>query len=129
AAAAQARRDENFLIMARTDLRGVEGLEAAIARMRRLVEAGADAIFPEAMTSLEEFEMVRAAVDVPILANMTEFGRSQLYTKDELAAAGVNLIIYPVTLLRASLGAMERVLETIAAEGTQEAAVDQMLTR
>ncbi|QQC59856.1 methylisocitrate lyase [Rothia kristinae] len=129
AAAAQARCDENFLIMARTDLRGVEGLEAAIARMRRLVEAGADAIFPEAMTSLEEFEAVRAAVDVPILANMTEFGRSRLYTADELAAAGVNLIIYPVTLLRASLGAMERVLETIAADGTQEAAVDQMLTR
>lgn len=128
-AAAEARRDPNFLIMARTDLRGVDGLEAAISRMGQLVEAGADAIFPEAMRSLEEFEAVRAAVDVPILANMTEFGRSRLYTADELAAAGVNLIIYPVTLLRASLAAMERVLETIAAEGTQESAVDQMLTR
>ena len=128
-AAVEARRDERFLIMARTDLRGVEGLEAAILRMQQLVEAGADAIFPEAMTSLEEFDAVRSAVDVPILANMTEFGKSRLYAKEELAAAGVNLIIYPVTLLRASLGAMERVLETIAADGSQEAQVDQMLTR
>lgn len=128
-AAAEARRDPNFLIMARTDLRGVDGLEAAISRMGQLVEAGADAIFPEAMRSLEEFQTVRDAVDVPVLANMTEFGKSRLYTKEELAAAGINLIIYPVTLLRASLAAMERVLETIAAEGTQESAVDQMLTR
>ena len=128
-AAAEARRDPNFLIMARTDLRGVDGLEAAISRMGQLVEAGADAIFPEAMRSLEEFQTVRDAVDVPVLANMTEFGKSRLYTKEELAAAGINLIIYPVTLLRASLGAMERVLDTIAADGTQEAAVQQMLTR
>ena len=128
-AAAEARRDPDFLIMARTDLRGVDGLDAAVERMRQLVEAGADAIFPEAMKSLEEFETVRRAVDVPVLANMTEFGKSRLYTKEELAAAGINLIIYPVTLLRASLGAMERVLDTIAADGTQEAAVQQMLTR
>ncbi|MEX3610231.1 methylisocitrate lyase [Rothia sp. LK2588] len=128
-AAAQARRDDNFLIMARTDLRGIDTLEAAIDRMRALVDAGADAIFPEALKSLDEFEAVRAAIDVPILANMTEFGKSALYTKDQLAQVGVNMIIYPVTLLRSSLGAMERVLDTIEQDGTQEAAVDEMFTR
>ncbi|WP_269928312.1 methylisocitrate lyase [Kocuria massiliensis] len=128
-AAAEARRDKNFLIMARTDLRGVDGLDAAISRMRALVDAGADAIFPEAMKDLGEFEAVRAAVDVPVLANMTEFGKSKLYTTDELSGAGVDLVIYPVTLLRSSLGAMERVLDGIEADGTQEASVDDMLTR
>lgn len=128
-AAAQARRDENFLIMARTDLRGIDTLDAAIDRMQALVAAGADAIFPEALKSLDEFEAVRKAIDVPILANMTEFGKSELFTKEQLAGVGINLIIYPVTLLRASLGAMERVLDTIEATGTQEAAVDQMFTR
>ncbi|MEX5296817.1 methylisocitrate lyase [Kocuria sp. CPCC 205268] len=128
-AAAEARRDDNFLIMARTDIRGVEGLDAATDRARALVDAGADAIFPEAMADLSEFEAMRAAVDVPILANMTEFGKSPLFTADQLHEAGVNMIIYPVTLMRAALGAMERVLETIAADGTQEAAVPDMLTR
>lgn len=128
-AAAEARRDENFLIMARTDLRGVDGLDAAISRMRALVDAGADAIFPEAMKDLGEFEAVRAAVDVPVLANMTEFGKSKLYTTEELSGAGVDMVIYPVTLLRSSLGAMERVLDGIRADGTQEASVDDMLTR
>ena len=128
-AAAEARRDPNFLIMARTDIRGVEGLAAATDRARALVDAGADAIFPEAMADLTEFEAMRAAVDVPILANMTEFGKSQLFTADQLQEAGVNMIIYPVTLMRAALGAMERVLDTIRTDGTQEAAVPDMLTR
>lgn len=128
-AAAQARRDENFLIMARTDLRGVDGLDAAVDRMKALVDAGADAIFPEAMKDLGEFEAVREAVDVPVLANMTEFGKSRLYTTDELSGSGVDMVIYPVTLLRSSLGAMERVLDDIGAHGTQEASVDEMLTR
>lgn len=128
-AAAEARRDENFLIMARTDLRGTSSLEETIDRIKALVDAGADAIFPEAMKNLDEFKAVCDAVDVPVLANMTEFGKSQLYTKAQLAKAGISLIIYPVTLLRSSLGAMERVLDTIEADGTQEAAVDQMLTR
>ena len=128
-AAAQARRDENFLIMARTDLRGVDGLHAAVDRMKALVDAGADAIFPEAMKDLGEFEAVREAVDVPVLANMTEFGKSRLYTTDELSGSGVDMVIYPVTLLRSSLGAMERVLDDIGAHGTQEASVDEMLTR
>ena len=128
-AAAEARRDPNFLIMARTDIRGVEGLDAATDRAKALVDAGADAIFPEAMADLSEFEAMRAAVDVPILANMTEFGKSQLFTADQLQDAGVNMIIYPVTLMRAALGAMERVLDSIRTDGTQEAAVPDMLTR
>lgn len=132
-AAADARRDPNFLIMARTDVRatgeGAAGLEAAVERAKALVEAGADAIFPEAMASLEEFKAIRDAVDVPVLANMTEFGKSRLFTAEELAGVGINLVIYPVTLLRSAMGAAERTLESIRADGTQEAQVEQMLTR
>ena len=128
-AAADARRDPNFLIMARTDIRAVDGLEAAQDRARALVDAGADAIFPEAMKSLEEFAAIRAAVDVPILANMTEFGKSDLFTYEELSSVGVNMVIYPVTLLRSAMGAAGRTLETIKAHGTQEADVPNMLTR
>ncbi|GAA2196515.1 methylisocitrate lyase [Sinomonas flava] len=128
-AAADARRDPNFLIMARTDVRAADGLEAAVERAKALVDAGADAIFPEAMASLEEFAAIRDAVDVPILANMTEFGKSRLFTRDELAGIGVNLVIYPVTLLRIAMGAAERTLDTIRADGTQEAEVENMLTR
>ena len=132
-AAADARRDPNFLIMARTDVRatgeGAAGLEAAVERAKALVEAGADAIFPEAMASLEEFKAIRDAVDVPVLANMTEFGKSRLFTAEELAGVGINLVIYPVTLLRIAMGAAERTLESIRADGTQEAQVANMLTR
>lgn len=129
AAAADARRDPNFLIMARTDIRAVDGLDAAIDRAKALVDAGADAIFPEAMKDLSEFEAVCRAVDVPVLANMTEFGKSDLFTRQALADAGVALVIYPVTLLRSAMGAAERVLDAIAADGTQESQVPQMLTR
>jgi methylisocitrate lyase len=129
AAAADARRDPNFLIMARTDIRAVEGLAVAIDRAKALVDAGADAIFPEAMISVAEFEAVCNAVDVPVLANMTEFGKSELFTRDALAGAGVAMVIYPVTLLRSAMGAAERVLDAISADGTQEAAVPEMLTR
>jgi len=119
--------------MARTDLRGTipgeAGLAASIDRMKALVDAGADAIFPEAMADLSEFEAVRKAIDVPILANMTEFGKSALFTTEQLRDVGVNIVIYPVTLLRAAMGAAERVLDTIVAEGTQEASVPDMLTR
>ncbi|MFJ7751299.1 methylisocitrate lyase [Arthrobacter sp. NPDC097144] len=128
-AAADARRDPNFLIMARTDIRAVDGLEAAQDRARALVDAGADAIFPEAMKTLEEFAAMRDAVDVPILANMTEFGKSDLFSYDELASVGVNMVIYPVTLLRSAMGAAERTLETIKAKGTQQDDVPNMLTR
>jgi methylisocitrate lyase len=115
--------------MARTDLRATDGLPAAIDRMRALVDAGADAIFPEALRDLGEFEQVCAALDVPVLANMTEFGRSALFTREQLAATGVAMVIYPVTLLRAAMGAAERVLDTILEEGTQESRVPEMLTR
>jgi methylisocitrate lyase len=129
AAAADARRDPNFLIMARTDVRAVEGLDAAIDRAKALVDAGADAIFPEAMKDLAEFEAVCKAVEVPVLANMTEFGKSELFTRQQLADAGVAIVIYPVTLLRSAMGAAERVLDALAAQGTQESRVDEMLTR
>ncbi|OFI38831.1 methylisocitrate lyase [Arthrobacter sp. SW1] len=128
-AAADARRDPDFLIMARTDIRAVEGLEAAKDRARELVDAGADAIFPEAMATLDEFKAIRDAVDVPVLANMTEFGKSELFTVEQLQDVGVNMVIYPVTLLRIAMGAAERTLETIKATGTQQAQVENMLTR
>jgi methylisocitrate lyase len=128
-AAADARRDPNFLIMARTDIRGTDTLRAAQDRAKALVDAGADAIFPEAMRDLSEFDAIRKAVDVPVLANMTEFGKSELFTTADLESVGVNMVIYPVTLLRSAMGAAERTLETIKADGTQQAAVGSMQTR
>ncbi|MBG6083720.1 methylisocitrate lyase [Zhihengliuella flava] len=129
AAAATARRDPHFLLMARTDIRGVEGLSSAVDRARALVDAGADAIFPEAMATLREFEAICSAVDVPVLANMTEFGKSELFTRQQLAEVGIAVVIYPVTLLRTAMGAAERVLEEIRSEGTQAGAVNSMMTR
>ena len=128
-AAADARRDPNLLIMARTDIRAVEGLEAAIDRAKALVDAGADAVFPEAMADLSEFEAVRKAVDVPILANMTEFGKSELFTTTQLANIGINIVIYPVSLLRLAMGAAERGLDALAAEGSLNSSVQHMQTR
>jgi methylisocitrate lyase len=128
-AAVSGRRDPNFLIMARTDIRGVEGMDAAIDRAKKLVDAGADAIFPEAMGTLEEFAAMRAAVDVPLLANMTEFGKSELFTTQQLADVGMNIVIFPVSLLRLAMGAAERGLETILAEGSLTSKVPEMQTR
>ncbi len=128
-AAAQGRRDPNLVIMARTDVRAVDGLDAAVARVRALVDAGADAIFPEAMRSLEEFAAIRAAVDVPVLANMTEFGKSELFTTTQLADIGVNIVIFPVSLLRLAMGAAERGLDTILAEGSLTSRLDEMQHR
>jgi methylisocitrate lyase len=128
-AAVAGRRDPNFLIMARTDIRGVDGMDAAIDRAKKLVDAGADAIFPEAMGSLEEFAAMRAAVDVPLLANMTEFGKSKLFTTQQLADVGMNIVIFPVSLLRLAMGAAERGLETILAEGSLTSKVPEMQTR
>lgn len=116
-AAADARRDENFLIMARTDIAAVDGSEAAKDRAKALVDAGADAIFPEAMRSLKEFAAIRDAVDVPILANMTEFGKSDLFSVDQLRDVGVNIVIWPVSLLRLAMGAAGRGLDTLLEEG------------
>lgn len=128
-AAADARRDPNLLIMARTDIRAVEGLDAAIDRAKALVDAGADAIFPEAMADLSEFAAVRAAVDVPILANMTEFGKSELFTVDQLRDIGVNIVIWPVSLLRLAMGAAERGLDQLIAGGTLEPMLGEMQHR
>lgn len=129
AAAVNARRDPNLVIMARTDIRAIDGLEAAITRAKQLVDAGADAIFPEALTSLDEFEAVRAAIDVPILANMTEFGKSELFSNEQLASVGINLVIYPVSLLRLAMGAAERGLDSLASEGSLVSHVADMQTR
>ena len=128
-AAVDGRRDRNLLIMARTDIRAIDGLSAAIDRARALVDAGADAIFPEAMVDLSEFEAVRAAVDVPILANMTEFGKSDLFTRQQLADVGVNIVIYPVSLLRLAMGAAERGLDLLKAEGTLTPSLTEMQHR
>ena len=116
-AAVDARRDPNVLIMARTDIRAVDGLGAAIDRAKALVDAGADAIFPEAMKDLGEFEAVATAVDVPVLANMTEFGKSELFSVDALKDAGVQIVIWPVSLLRMAMGAAGRALDTLNDEG------------
>jgi methylisocitrate lyase len=128
-AAVQARRDPDFLVMARSDVRGVESLPATIDRLQALVDAGADAVFPEALASLDEFAAVRAAIDVPILANMTEFGRSDLFSHAQLRDVGVNLVIHPVSLLRLAMGAAERGLEALKAEGTLAGLVPEMQTR
>jgi methylisocitrate lyase len=129
ASAVDARRDSNLVIMARTDIRGVEDLPAAIDRAKRLVDAGADAIFPEAMKHLGEFEAMRKAVNVPILANMTEFGKSELFTKQQLADIGINIVIYPVSLLRLAMGAAMRGLDALKSEGNLQSVVPQMQTR
>jgi methylisocitrate lyase len=128
-AAVTARRDSNLLIMARTDARAVEGLDAAIERAKALVDAGADAIFPEAMLDLSEFAAVRAAVDVPILANMTEFGKSELFTTQQLADVGVNIAIFPVSLLRAAMGAATRALDVLRNEGRLTSVLGEMQHR
>ena len=128
-AAVDARRDPNLLIMARTDIRAVDGLAAAIDRAKALVDAGADAIFPEAMRDLAEFEAVCRAVDVPVLANMTEFGKSELFTTAQLADVGIAVVIYPVSLLRLAMGAAERGLDALAAEGSLAGEVPAMQTR
>ena len=128
-AAVDARRDPNFLIMARTDIRAVEGLDAAIDRAKALVDAGADAVFPEAMRDLGEFEAMRAALDVPILANMTEFGKSDLFSTAQLQSAGVNIVIWPVSLLRIAMGAASRALDTLLDEGHLTSKLGEMQHR
>ncbi len=128
-AAAAARRDANFLIIARTDARASEGLSGAIERAKAYVDAGADMIFPEALADESEFEKFRQALSVPLLANMTEFGKSKLLTVQQLAALGVNLVIYPVTSLRLAMKAVEKGLEAIKLEGSQASLLDAMQTR
>lgn len=128
-AAASARRDAQFVLIARTDARASEGLDGAIARARAYVDAGADMIFPEALADESEFEKFRKALSVPLLANMTEFGKSKLLTTAQLASLGVNVVIYPVTTLRLAMKAVEEGLATLQKEGTQAALLDRMQTR
>jgi methylisocitrate lyase len=128
-AAVDARRDPNLLIMARTDIRAVDGMQAAVNRARRLADAGADVVFPEAMRSLEEFASVRAAVGVPVLANMTEFGKSELFTTQQLRDVGINIVIWPVSLLRMAMGAAERALDTLVEEGGLTSRLPEMQHR
>ncbi|NNH72646.1 methylisocitrate lyase [Nocardia uniformis] len=128
-AAVRARRDANFVICARTDARGTEGLAAAIDRAKAYADAGADLIFTEALTDAGEFAKFRAAVNTPLLANMTEFGKSELLSAGQLAELGYNAVIYPVTTLRLAMNAVEYGLREIAATGTQSALVDRMQHR
>jgi methylisocitrate lyase len=128
-AAVAARRDASFVIGARTDAASVYGLDDAIERAKAYADAGADLIFPEALGDKAGFERFRAAVDVPILANMTEFGKSKLLDSTTLGNLGINVVIYPVTLLRLAMGATETGLSELAARGTQERLLDRMQHR
>lgn len=121
--------DPGFLIMARTDSRASEGLDAAIKRAKAYVDAGAEAIFPEALQDEKEFEAFRKAIKVPLLANMTEFGKSKLLTQKQLTDLGFNIVIYPVTTLRLAMKAIDVGLERIIKDGTQENIVPDMQTR
>jgi methylisocitrate lyase len=128
-AATSARRDPNFLVCARTDARAIDGLDAAIDRAKAYVDAGADMVFPEALVDEAEFAAFREAISVPLLANMTEFGKSKLLSASTLESLGINVVIYPVTLLRLAMGAIEDGLRTILREGSQVSLVDKMQTR
>lgn len=129
AAAAAAKTSPDFLLLARTDARGVTGYDDAVARAHRYLEAGADGIFPEALSSEEEFVRFAQDVDTILLANMTEFGRTPYLTVDAFGDMGYNLVIFPVTLQRIAAKAMESALRTIRQDGTQERLIDQMQTR
>ncbi|HEY3196689.1 MAG TPA: methylisocitrate lyase [Nitrospirales bacterium] len=134
AAAVQARHDPDFLIVARTDARSVEGLKAAVLRARLYVEAGADVVFPEALESAEEFRafarmLAGDGVKVPLVANMTEFGKTPYLTAREFEDLGYRLILFPVTLLRVATKAMEEMLMELKALGTQRESLDKMHTR
>ena len=128
-AAVDARSDDNFVIMARTDALAVEGMESAIDRACACVEAGADMIFPEAMVELDQYRQFVDAVKVPVLANITEFGSTPLFTTGQLASAGVKLALYPLSAFRAASLAALNVYRHLLADGTQQHVVDTMQTR
>src|SRR5690554_3071976 len=128
-AAVDARTDENFFIMARTDAFAQEGLEAAIERAQACVEAGADGIFAEAVKTEEHYRAFSQALDVPILANITEFGQTELWNRKELGEWGVAMVLYPLSAFRAMSKAAETVYKSILAEGDQRKVVDMMQTR
>ncbi|MGB9330241.1 MAG: methylisocitrate lyase [Steroidobacteraceae bacterium] len=128
-AAVDGRTDASFVIMARTDAHAVEGQNAALERAAAYVEAGADMIFAEALKSLEEYRAFAARIQVPVLANITEFGQTPLFTREELGAAGVRLVLYPLSAFRAAAQAHVVVYEAIRREGTQKSVVPYMQTR
>ena len=128
-AAVDARTDENFSVMARTDAIAIEGIDAAIERVHAYIEAGADLVFPEAIRTLEDYKKFSSAVSKPILANITEFGLTPLFTRDELAAQGVAMILYPLSAFRAMNKAAENVYEAIRRDGTQSGVIETMQTR
>lgn len=127
--AVDARTDDSFVIMARTDALAVEGMQSAIDRAMACVEAGADMIFPEAMNKLEQYAEFTKVIQVPVLANITEFGATPLYTTTELAAVGVQLVLYPLSAFRAMCKAAENVYTHLLTEGTQKNVIDTMQTR
>ena len=128
-AAVDAREDEGFAIMARTDAHAVEGQQAALDRAAAYVEAGADMIFAEALTTLDEYRQFTSTIKVPVLANLTEFGKTPLFKTNELAAAGIAMTLYPLSAFRAMSKAALEVYTTILEEGTQQGVVDGMQTR
>ena len=127
--AVDGRSDPKFVIMARTDAHAVEGQQAAVDRALKYVEAGADMIFAEALTTLDEYQQFIKAVKVPVLANITEFGKTPLFTTQELGGAGVGLVLYPLSAFRAMSKAAERVYAELRQKGTQKAVLDSMQTR
>lgn len=128
-AAVDARNDPSFLIMARTDSIANEGLSSAIDRMNAYIEAGADLLFPEAVSELSTYKTITSGVNVPVLANITEFGLTPLFNKSELTSAGVKMILYPLSAFRAMNKAAEKVYEVIRKEGSQKSVIDTMQTR
>ncbi len=128
-AAVDARSDEQFVLMARTDAHAVEGQEAALARAMQYVEAGADMVFAEALTTLDEYRQFTSNLPVPVLANLTEFGRTPMFTVDELRDAGVAVALYPLTAFRAMSAAALEAFTTLRRDGTQAAALGKMQTR
>ena len=128
-AAISARRDPDFVVVARTDARSVEGFDGAVARARRYLEAGADLIFPEALESPEEFARFAVEVPAPLVANMTEFGRGPLIDFEELAGLGYRIVLYPLTAFRAAMKAAEETLIALRDEGSQRGRLDRMQTR
>lgn len=128
-AAVASRSDASTVIVARTDARGVDGYDAAVERAERYLDAGADWIFPEALASRDEFASFAQAIDAPLVANMTEFGKSPLLDFEDLAALGYRVVLYPVTLQRIAMKAMETALSILATDGTQRELLDLMQTR
>ena len=128
-AAVDAKTDADFVVMARTDALAVEGLDSAVERAQACVEAGADMIFAEAMTDISQYQLFKDACQVPVLANMTEFGESPLRTTSELAQNGVDMVLYPLSAFRACNAAANKVFQALRADGTQENVVELMQTR